>query len=190
MKQLVNLILRNLNKSAASFNLLKLQPSLLIASLFLLLVLGIQPVFSQISGITGKIIDYETKRVMPGVTIIENLPGNGTVSDVDGNFKLKIKGDMRELELNFIGYYALKFVNIPNENEIIDFGELKLVKNHLLNNSGAGIVYKLSESDKEKDQETRKNVVEKYRIEICGNVLKPYFDRNKIIFDFTTTNKK
>ncbi|MPT35869.1 MAG: hypothetical protein E2604_12480, partial [Flavobacterium sp.] len=69
--------------------------------------------------ITGKVIDAQDKLPMPGVSIyVENKSiatktgqsgiiestGVGTVTDMDGNFKLEITKDVKSLRVSFIGY--------------------------------------------------------------------------------------
>ncbi|WP_430813864.1 carboxypeptidase-like regulatory domain-containing protein [Carboxylicivirga sp. RSCT41] len=38
--------------------------------------------------IHGYVIDAETKQAMPGTTIVEGGTTNGTISDIDGKFRL------------------------------------------------------------------------------------------------------
>lgn len=80
----------------------------------ILILLGNQKIFSQSYNFKGSIIDYESNSPIPGATIIDgNNSKNGTISDKDGNFEIKVEGDIRKLELYFVGCYPIKFINIP-----------------------------------------------------------------------------
>lgn len=157
----------------------------------ILILLGNQKIFSQNSFVKGKIIDYETNRPMPGVIVVENFPSNGTISGMDGNFEMHIKSNTKQLEFNFIGYYPIKFINIPVEKKHIDLGEIKLVQNYLMSNiivGGPPTI--INEYDKQKDEKLRNNALRKYRIKVLGKKLKPYFEGNKLVFDFNKNGEK
>ena len=149
-------------------------------------LLTFQKSFSQDALIKGKIIDYETKTPMPGVTILEkNYPPNGRISDKDGNFEIKIESDTTHLEFYFIGCYPIKFMNIPAEKKHIDLGEIKMAPNYLLSNMiVCGPATIINESDKQKDIKLKKDVLENYRIKVFGKKLTPNFEARNLIFDF------
>jgi hypothetical protein len=78
-----------------------------------ILILSGNQIFSQDS-IKGRIIDYETNQTISAVTVEDgNNRYNGMFSDRDGNFKIKVEGNKRNLEIYFAGYYPIKFINIP-----------------------------------------------------------------------------
>lgn len=156
----------------------------------ILILLGNQKIFSQNSFVKGKIIDYETNKPMPAVTVVENFSMNGTISGMDGNFEVNLEGNTRKLEVCFVTCYTIKFINIPIENKHIDFGHIKMVTNYLTVNTGPGIFYTITEYDREKDKKLRNNVLKKYRIKVLGKKLKPYFEGNKLVFDFNKNGKK
>jgi hypothetical protein len=157
----------------------------------ILILLGNQKNFSQNSLVKGKIIDYETNRPMPGATVVENFPSNGTISGKDGNFEMHIKSNTKQLEFNFIGYYPIKFINIPVEKKHIDLGEIKLVQNYLMSNIiVGGPPTKIDEVDKQKDEKFRNNVLKKYRLKVLGKKLKPYFEGKYLVFDFNKNGNK
>ena len=157
----------------------------------ILILLGNQKIFSQNSFVKGKIIDYETNRPMPAVIVVENHPPNGAISDVDGNFEMHIKSNTKQIEFNFIGYYPIKFINIPVEKKHIDLGEIKLVQNYLMSNIiVGGPPTKIDEVDKQHDEKLKNNVLEKYRLKVLGKKLKPYFERQYLIFDFNKNGNK
>ena len=152
--------------------------------------MGNQNTFSQISNFKGRTIDYVTNNPIIGVTIIDgNNSQNGTVSDLDGNFEIKVEGNTRKLELHYLGCYPIIFINVPIGHSHIDFGEIKLVPNHLMDNIVVGgppsDLYDF-EKQKEKDKRLRKNVLKKYWIKILGKKLKPYFDEEYLVFDLNT----
>lgn len=151
----------------------------------ILILLGNQKIFSQNSLVKGKVIDYETNRPLAGVTVVENLPTNGTISGKDGNFEIHLKSNTKQLEFNFIGYYPVKLINIPSEKEHIDLMEIRLVQNYLMSNIiVGGPVTKVNEVDIQHDEKLKINVLEKYRLEVLGKKLKPYFEGKYLVFDF------
>lgn len=156
-----------------------------IVMITIFMLLGNQKTFSQHSSIKGKIIDYETNYAITAVTLVPDSIQNGGLSDMNGNFE--IKGNTRQLKISFVGYYSIKFINTPIENKHIDLGDIKMVSNHLMDNVPVGgPPCDLYDSDKQKEQDKRlrKNVLKKYRIEIFGKKLKPYFEGKYLVFDF------
>ena len=161
--------------------------------LLIIILYGNQNTYSQISSFKGRTIDYVTNNPIIGATIIDgNNSQNGTISDLDGNFELIVEGKTGKLEFHYLGCYPIKFINIPIVHTHINFGEIKLVHNHLMDNFAVGDPpSKLNdlEKQKEKDKRLRKNVLKMYRIKIPGKKLKPYFDDKYLVFDFNTKNK-
>lgn len=62
--------------------------------------------------VKGIIIDGETKEEMYGVTIKQKGTGNGTISDIQGEFILELIGGNSLLEVSFIGYETIE-INVP-----------------------------------------------------------------------------
>lgn len=54
--------------------------------------------------VTGTITDQETGQSIPGATIIENKTTNGTISDLDGSFSLKVSHENDTLIFTYVGY--------------------------------------------------------------------------------------
>lgn len=54
--------------------------------------------------VSGQVIDIKTREPLPGVNIIEKGTMNGTVTDVQGNFRINVKGSDAVLVFSFIGY--------------------------------------------------------------------------------------
>ena len=53
---------------------------------------------------TGQVKDSEGK-ILPGVTVAEKgMPGNGAITDVNGDFKLKLKGTSNTITISLIGF--------------------------------------------------------------------------------------
>ncbi len=75
--------------------------------------------FSQI--ITGKIIDKDTKESLTGANIILDKT-NGTITDQDGKYEIRVKPGAHHLSYNFVGYKAIeKDITIKaGETEVIN----------------------------------------------------------------------
>ncbi len=164
-----------------------------------ILILSGNQIFSQDS-IKGRTIDYETNQTLPFVTITNsNNRYYGTYSDRDGNFKIAVKSNKINFELNFAFYYPIKFINIPKGDKNIDFKEIRLVPNHLWDNRAIGPLTPLYidnfQKKQEQDNQLRMNVLHNYRIKIKGKKLKPYFEGPRpeteyMVFDFDKQGKE
>lgn len=53
---------------------------------------------------SGTIYDSESGTPLPGASIVEEGTNHGTVSDLKGNFKLKLSDESNDLVVSFIGY--------------------------------------------------------------------------------------
>src|SRR5689334_13260738 len=53
--------------------------------------------------ITGKITD-ETGMGLPGATVQEKGANNSVVTDLDGSFKIKVKGESSILVISYVGF--------------------------------------------------------------------------------------
>lgn len=82
----------------------------------LLLVRG--SLYAQDRAISGKITDQETNQPLPGVNILAKGTTIGTVSDIDGNYRINVTDDVAALIFSFIGY-TTKEVEI-NGSDVID----------------------------------------------------------------------
>ena len=157
----------------------------------ILILLG-NRTYCQMSNIKGTIVDYETKKTIIGATILDsNNSQNGTISDVDGNFEIKLQGDTTKLEIYFVGYYPMKILNIPDGDNYTDLEKVKLVRNHLMDNQVVGGPSpEISKEQKEQDKDLRKRVLKKYRIKIPGKKLKPSFEGKYLVFTFYENGEK
>jgi TonB-dependent starch-binding outer membrane protein SusC len=86
-------------------------------NLLLILLLSIGQLTAQTSSITitGKITDG--KEPLVGAFIVEKGAENGTVTDIDGNYKLSVKSKKATLVVSFVGYKA-KEVAVDNAQVI------------------------------------------------------------------------
>lgn len=71
--------------------------------LLILLALISFQTFGQIT-IRGRIVDKQEGFEIPGANVLEKGTKNGTVTDIDGFFNLKVAGKNPILEISFIGY--------------------------------------------------------------------------------------
>ena len=82
--------------------------------------------------IKGKIIDLESGESLEYATVvIKNLTTkqlSGGITDVDGNFKIKIKEGVYEISFEFISFKTI-IMNDIKINKPIDFGVIKLKEN-------------------------------------------------------------
>lgn len=66
--------------------------------------------------ITGQVIDSKTGETLPGVNIVIKGTGNGTITDLDGNYSLEIaQGEI--LVFSYVGY-AVEEVTVGNQTKI------------------------------------------------------------------------
>jgi len=73
-----------------------------------LLMLGLTTGTAPQEGVvTGKVIIAETKEPAPGAAVIVVGTYTGTVTDINGDFKLYVDGDP-EIAISFVGYQTLK----------------------------------------------------------------------------------
>ena len=154
--------------------------------IILLLTIGLftsQKGLSQNLNVKGKIIDYETNQIIIGATIIPEDTQEGALSDKNGYFE--INDNTQNLEICFVGYYILRFINIPQNQKNIDFGAIRLIQNYLKYNNGAGVPdLPVNDDFIEQDKRLKEIVLNNYRIKLLGKKLKPYFEGNYIVFDF------
>lgn len=76
----------------------------------------IQPVLVE-KTISGKVSDQEDNTPLPGVNVLLKGTSVGTVTDVDGNYRLTVPDDAQTLIFSSIGYQT-KEINIGNQSVI------------------------------------------------------------------------
>ncbi|MCS6935121.1 MAG: TonB-dependent receptor [Chitinophagales bacterium] len=73
-------------------------------SLLLLLATFFTGVYAQTRTITGKVTDATTKEPLVGAGVMVKGTTTGTVTDVDGNFKLDVPADAKAIIVSYVGY--------------------------------------------------------------------------------------
>lgn len=63
--------------------------------------------------VRGQITDATTAEPLTGVTIMEKGTTNGTITDLDGNFSLKVAPEAM-LQISYIGYISVEMKPVPN----------------------------------------------------------------------------
>ena len=84
-------------------------------SLSVFLMFGAMVSFAQ-GQVTGKVTTSDEGSGLPGVTVLEKGTGNGTVTDADGSYTLKV-GSNATLVFSFVGYKS-KEVAVGTQNSI------------------------------------------------------------------------
>jgi len=94
--------------------------------LFLLVVLFAMSFSLKAQTIIGVVQDASNGQTLPGATIYLKGTNIGTISDINGNFKLKAKAGLYKLIVSSVGYKTLeKDVNFE-EGQEIDLGSIAL----------------------------------------------------------------
>ncbi|TKG88762.1 hypothetical protein EYV94_26750 [Puteibacter caeruleilacunae] len=153
-----------------------------------ILTLCVNPSIGQNILIKGKFIDYKTNEILPGVSLssyTQEGKKQDAFSGYEGTSELKINADAEYLIIRYMSSYVIKIINIPSGIKQIDFGEIKIVKDFdtkLLRMDGCHI----EASPKHIDNHNRykKEIIEKYRLNVIQKELKPYFKGKDLIFDF------
>lgn len=101
------------NDGRVSFRALSRVLSLFICSLLLFTQAYANSVKVKV---TGKIID-ETGEGLPGVSVLEKGTGNGTATDIDGNYSLSVEGANSVIVYSFVGYTS-KQVTVGSQSII------------------------------------------------------------------------
>jgi len=70
----------------------------------MLLCLFALPALAQNVVVTGKVTDSKDGSPIPGVSIVAKGSTSGTVTDVNGNFKLSVPSSVTAISLSFVGY--------------------------------------------------------------------------------------
>ena len=92
-------------------------------SLLLLILLQCFIGFAQEQVVTGKII-IEDNMPLPGVSVLEKGTSNGVISDIDGNYSIKLNNANAILVFSYVGYETVEQTtlgkNIINVNLKVD----------------------------------------------------------------------
>jgi TonB-linked SusC/RagA family outer membrane protein len=118
---------------------------ILLTGLILCFLSGINNVSAQKSEIIkGRIVDQVTRETMPGVNVVEiDDKGrfvSGTVSDINGNYILKVKDAIDSIQISYIGYKKKVFtignrttINVELELESTTLQEVRVTANKISN---------------------------------------------------------
>ncbi|MDY0026940.1 MAG: carboxypeptidase-like regulatory domain-containing protein, partial [Lentimicrobium sp.] len=84
--------------------------------------------------ISGVVTDKETGEALPGVTLVEDGTMNGTTTDIDGKFSLRLTTSPATLVVSYIGYTTQHIatagktqINIALVPEITDLSEVVVI---------------------------------------------------------------
>ena len=69
-----------------------------------LLLLFTVTVSAQVRNVTGSVIDEQGEPLMGATVVIAGQSGGGTVTDLDGNFKLQVQPSAKQLQVSYVGY--------------------------------------------------------------------------------------
>lgn len=91
--------------------------------LWMCLLLGASNVFAQ-TVLTGTVIDGTSKQTMPGVTVVAKGLVAGTITNVDGNFTLKLRGALPvTLQFSMVGYKTGEAIITENKPIRVELAE-------------------------------------------------------------------
>lgn len=82
----------------------------------LILILFSFKIYAQPIQISGRIFDNNNNQPLPFVNIIDFATGNGTTSDIDGNFDLQLNADAKIILVSTIGYKKDTIQIIPGKS--------------------------------------------------------------------------
>jgi TonB-linked SusC/RagA family outer membrane protein len=68
--------------------------------------------------VKGTVTDPKGEAII-GATVREKGTGNGSVTDIDGNFTIKVSSENAEIEVSYIGYTTKKMKATPNMSVIL-----------------------------------------------------------------------
>lgn len=117
-------------------------------------ILGIENTYAQTRTITGTVTSAEKGEPLPGVTILEKGTDNGSVTDLDGSYRLTVS-DEAVLVFSFVGYQTEEIrtrnrsvINLEMEEDVRQLQELVVVGyGTVKKNDLTGSVTSLSEKD-------------------------------------------
>ena len=81
----------------------------------LLLLISPLYLFSQITGIKGKVIDKDFQEPLPFANVVIINTGDGTTTDFDGVFSIELSPGTYEIEVSFVGFQKQKITDIEVE---------------------------------------------------------------------------
>jgi hypothetical protein len=158
---------------------MKLKLTLLATILTLSHLLG----FGQEVTLKGKLLDYETNRIVFAAAVIADASKYGALTDKNGQFEFK--ANTKGLEIYFFGCYPVKMKNIPTGQTSVDFGEIKMLPNHIMDRGViGGPSIPPDKKTIDKDQALKESMLREYYLIVLGDTLKPSFDGKFFVYDF------
>jgi outer membrane receptor for ferrienterochelin and colicin len=96
--------------------------------IIILLLLVLSPaIWAQQASVKGKVIDALSNEPMPFVNVIVSGTTNGTVTDIDGNFRLTgLSPGFIRLQATFVGYHPALSSELEINNAKVAFVEIKM----------------------------------------------------------------
>lgn len=87
-----------------------------LTTLFLMLICAVHITAQELS-VSGKVIDAETGEALPGVNIVIVGTTQGTTTDANGNFEIKVPSANSILEFSYLGYNVER-INVEGRKSI------------------------------------------------------------------------
>lgn len=82
-----------------------------------LLLMGCLPVLAQTRTIQGKVTDAQNGEPLIGASVVVTGENGGTITDIDGNFKLAVPSSAKKVTISYIGYIN-KVVDISSTMDV------------------------------------------------------------------------
>lgn len=77
------------------------------------------PRAARVGVVRGRVLDDQLKTVLPGATVYQKGTSNGTTTDVNGEFMLRVPAGEAEVEVTYIGYRTYsEMVTVPEDGAI------------------------------------------------------------------------
>lgn len=73
--------------------------------------------FAQVK---GSVVDQSTKEPLIGVTVLHEKSQEGTITDIDGKFELKVPAGKQQLKISYVGYNSATVSVSNGENVVVE----------------------------------------------------------------------
>ncbi|MDX2302294.1 MAG: TonB-dependent receptor [Microscillaceae bacterium] len=122
------------------------------------ILLTINLLHAQTGTIRGKVIDQNTREALISATVLLEGTGKGTVTDLDGNFSLKIPSGTYTLKISYVSYTSKTIQNVQVEE-----GKITNLNNIVLSvdNQQLGEIVISAEALKNEEIETEVTMITK-----------------------------
>lgn len=95
-------------------NLIKNSMRKLVTLITVLVMCSLSALAQQLVTYHGTVVDASTDEPLVGATVMPVGYGQGTATDVDGRFTLKVPANVSEIQVSYIGYHTIKETLKPN----------------------------------------------------------------------------